>query len=112
MDPTTLENTGKAGKIYKFSDLAADHTISAEFAEIPLPEYKYRIQVSAGQNGTITPSGELGDDGNYYVTGQNTEDVSFEVIPQDGYYISNLIADTAPVAVSYTHLDVYKRQVI
>ena len=100
VDPTTLENTGKAGKIYKFSDLAADHTISAEFAEIPLPEYKYRIQVSAGQNGTITPSGELGDDGNYYVTGQNTEDVSFEVIPQDGYYISNLIADTAPVDIA------------
>ncbi|MDO4454930.1 MAG: InlB B-repeat-containing protein [Eubacteriales bacterium] len=101
VDVTTLEDTGTAGKIYRFSDLAADHTISAEFKEIPHPEseYKYRIQVSVGQNGTITPSGEQGDDGNYYVTGQNAEDISFEVIPQDGYYISALIVDTAPVDI-------------
>ena len=98
-DVPKLENTGIGGKIYRFSDLAEDHSILAEFTEIPQPQYEYRIQVSAGQNGTITPSGDLGDDGNYYVTGQNIEDVVFEIIPNDGYYLSSLVVDTTPVDI-------------
>jgi len=97
IDPTNLENTGVNGKIYTFSDLAADHSILAEFTEIPTPTYQYRIQVSFGTNGTINPSGDLEEDGNYYVKGQNIENVSFEIIPQDGYYISSLVIDTVPV---------------
>ena len=81
------------GKIYTFSQAEGTHTIAAEFAEISTPTFQYRIQILAGANGSISPSGEVGDDGNYYVTGETIEDVSFEIIPNDNCYISSLVVD-------------------
>ncbi len=98
VDLTELaDNTNGSGKIYTFMQAQGDHVIAAEFTEIPTPTFEYRIQVSAGRNGTISPSGELGEDGNRYVTGDTVEDVSFEIIPNENYYISNIVADGSAV---------------
>ncbi len=98
VDLTKLaDNTNGSGKIYTFMQAQGSHVIAAEFVEIPTPTFAYRIQVSAGKNGTISPSGELEEDGNRYVTGETIEDVTFEIIPGENCYISNIIADGSAV---------------
>ena len=93
----TLARSGETGKVYTFSDLAANHSISAEFAEIQAPEQEFRIQVTAGEKGIINPAGDPGDDGNFYVTGKAGETISFEVLPNENCYISKLTVDGSDV---------------
>ncbi|MCI7814059.1 MAG: InlB B-repeat-containing protein [Robinsoniella sp.] len=103
VDGTAVELSGlyntedEKGKIYTFSQVEGDHSITAEFAEVQIIQNAYRIQVVTGSNGTISPSGELAEDNNYYVTGETAEDVSFEIVPSDNYYISSLVIDTSPI---------------
>lgn len=68
---------------YTFSNVSADHTVEAAFEVEALP--LFAITASAGQNGSISPSGTI----------QATlgDDVLYEIIPAEGYLIQDLVVD-------------------
>ncbi len=76
---------------YTFSNVTANHTVSATFAV-----NAYTITATAGTNGAISPSGSRSV--NY---GGNA---SFTIIPNAGYQISSVLVDNASVGAmtSYT----------
>lgn len=76
---------------YTFTSLTGNHTIAATFAQ-----YEYTIQASAGNGGTITPSGLIN------VTHGGTQ--NFTITPANGYHIAAIYVDgeAAAVANQYT----------
>ena len=71
--------------VYTFENVTADHTIYATFEEIPA--ITYTITATAGENGTISPSGE--------VTVVEGEDEAFVITPAEGYRIASVMVDVS-----------------
>ncbi|MCR4964689.1 MAG: fibronectin type III domain-containing protein [Bacteroidales bacterium] len=80
---------------YTFAPVSANHTIAATFSQ-----YQYTINATAGNGGTITPSGVT----NMVYNGDQT----YTITPNAGYSIADVYVDGASVgAVStYTFTDV------
>jgi len=68
---------------YAFSNINANHTISASFAATSTSSY--RITASAGQNGTISPSGQ--------VTVARGGSQTFSITPNTNCYIANVVVN-------------------
>jgi mannose/cellobiose epimerase-like protein (N-acyl-D-glucosamine 2-epimerase family) len=81
---------------YTFSSVAADHTIAAEFAALPI----HTITASASAGGTVTPSGvtSVFEGGSQTVT----------IAPASGYRIQDVLVDGVSVGAvnSYTFSNV------
>jgi predicted ester cyclase len=82
---------------YTFRDIDGDHTIYATFS---LATLYYSITASAGDGGTISPSGTV-------VVSRGASQ-TFAIIPADGYRVSDVVVDGASrgPATSYTFSDV------
>jgi len=65
---------------YNFTNVIADHTITAKFVQ----KY-YTITATAGEGGTITPSG--------YVAVIVGDTQSFTITPNFGYHVANILID-------------------
>ncbi len=83
---------------YTFTNVIADHTISASFAADSAQTYT--ITASAGANGMITPSGAVSVN-----SGSNQ---TFTITPSSGYSIQDVLVDNASVGVlgAYTFSNV------
>ncbi|MBR5982765.1 MAG: leucine-rich repeat domain-containing protein, partial [Bacteroidales bacterium] len=68
---------------YTFSDVTANHTISATFDVIPADTYT--ITATAGVNGTITPSGSIEVEAG--------SDQAFLITPDEHYRIASVMVD-------------------
>jgi hypothetical protein len=77
---------------YTFTNVQANHTISAAFQPIPA----FTLTASAGASGTITPSGTL--------TLNQGSNQTFTISPNAGFIISNVVIDGVSQGVlnSYT----------
>ncbi len=71
--------------VYTFENVMADHTINATFEEIPA--VTYTITATAGENGTITPNGD--------VTVAEGADQEFTIVANAGYQIVSVMVDDA-----------------
>lgn len=91
VDVTVDGHSVGAVSSYTFTSLTGNHTIAATFAQ-----YEYTIQASAGNGGTITPSGLIN------VTHGGTQ--NFTITPANGYHIAAIYVDgeAAAVANQYT----------
>ena len=78
---------------YTFSNVTADHTIAAEFEEIPA--VTHTIVATAGTGGSITPSGN--------VTVGDGSSQSFTITPESGYQIKDVKVDGASVGAVATY---------
>ena len=80
---------------YTFTNVTADHSISASFAV-----NTYTITASAGANGSILPSGA--------VVADYGEDVTFIMTPDGGYHVADVLVDGSSVGavISYTFYNV------
>lgn len=80
---------------YTFTDVVADHTISATFAV-----KTYKITASAGAHGSISPSGAV-----FVNCGMDT---TFTITPSTGYHVANVLVDGVSVGAvtSYTFTSV------
>ena len=78
------------GNSYTFESVTANHNIVAVFT--PMNITRYTISASAGEHGSISPSGNV-----RVVEG---EDQTFEIVPDEHYYIASLLVDGNPVDVS------------
>ena len=74
---------------YTFTDVKEPHTISASFEK---DITTITISASAGEGGTISPSGE--------VTAEIGSSVEFTVTPDDGYHVKEVLADDAVVSLT------------
>lgn len=70
---------------YSFSDVTADHTITASFVSVPT----YTITATSGSNGSIFPSGE--------VMANAGSEKSFTITPVEGYQVSDVLVDGTSV---------------
>jgi|GEM_PF-5854847 len=77
------EAAGLGTYVLKLENVTAAHKIAAEFEPAPLPTFA--ITASAGENGTITPSGE--------VTVEQGAAQKFEIKASEGYVIEALTVD-------------------
>ena len=77
---------------YTFSDVAANHTISASFSSVPT----YGISASAGANGSINPSGTL------VVNAGSNQTIA--ITPGTGYQVADVVVDgvSQGAVASYT----------
>lgn len=91
---------------YTFTNISANHTISATFALAPPPVGTFAITATAGSNGSINPSGVT------IVTQGNSQ--SYTIAPDSGYEISTLTVDGVSVAAatSYTFTNVQTNHTI
>ena len=80
---------------YTFTNVQANKTISVYFTPI-----KYKITVTAGANGSISPGTS-----SYIGWGANQK---YTITPKAGYHVETLTVDGAPVtpATSYTFTNV------
>lgn len=88
----TIDNASVgAVSSYTFTSLTGNHTIAATFAQ-----YEYTIQASAGNGGTITPSG--------LINAVHGGTQNFTITPANGYHIAAIYVDgeAAAVANQYT----------
>ncbi|MBO7133383.1 MAG: T9SS type A sorting domain-containing protein, partial [Bacteroidales bacterium] len=69
--------------VYRFTNVIANHTIAAAFEVIPATTYT--ITAIAGENGTITPNGEV------VVTEGATQ--AFTIVANEGYRIASVMVD-------------------
>jgi Leucine-rich repeat (LRR) protein len=96
IDDVKVDNVSQ-GRIssYTFSDVRADHTISATFAI-----NTFTITASAGAGGSITPSGT--------VIVNYGDSKAFTIAPNPGYHIVNVMVDNVSKGAisSYTFSDV------
>ena len=78
------------GNTFTFDSIAADHAVVAIF--IPMNIIRHEITATAGAHGSISPSGRVrvADGGSQ----------SFQIVPDEHYYISGLIVDGAAVDVA------------
>ena len=81
-----------ASTTYTFTNVQANHTISATFSLLPVT---HTITSSAGSNGTISPLGAT-----VVADGANQ---TFNIIPDSGFYISTLVVDGSGIATSTSH---------
>ncbi|OPZ44640.1 MAG: PEGA domain protein [Euryarchaeota archaeon ADurb.BinA087] len=70
---------------YQFTNIAANHTISASFEAIDAGEDQYYINATSGPGGSITPAG--------LVMAAPGSSVNFTIIASDGYAIQSVLAD-------------------
>ena len=77
------EAEGLGAYVLKLENVTEAHKIAAEFELAPLPTFA--ITASAGENGTITPSGE--------VTAEQGAAQKFEIKANEGYVIETLTVD-------------------
>ena len=80
---------------YRFSNVTANHTISATFAI-----NSYTITATAGANGTITPSGAT--------TVNSGASQTYSITPDTGYHVADVFVDGSSVGTvtSYTFSNV------
>jgi hypothetical protein len=64
---------------YTFDNVSTDHTISVSFTQLP----SYTVTATAGEHGTISPSGEQ--------TAYKGDDVTFTITPDENYALESLI---------------------
>ncbi len=84
--------TAVAGNAYRFTNVRANHSVSASFKRIDTPPITYHtITASAGKNGSISPVG------NVYVASGDAQ--TFYLIANEGYEIDTLTVDGSAVAV-------------
>ncbi len=83
---------------YTFTDVTADHTISATFA--PVAVTTYTITPTAGDNGSIFPSTPQ--------TVASGQDFTFTIMPDTGFQVSDVLVDGVSVGATttYTFTDV------
>jgi len=74
------------GGVYTFTNVTANHTIEATFAI-----NTYTITATAGENGTITPSGNQ--------TINHGESIEFTITPNSGYLVAEVLVDGIPVTI-------------
>ena len=70
---------------YTFSNVTANHTITATFAKDADPVTRYRIEASAGEGGSISPEG--------IVRVSQGGSQSFTITPDEGYRIEDVLVD-------------------
>jgi len=70
---------------YLFTNIAANHTISASFEAIDAGEDQYYINATSGPGGSITPAG--------LVTAAPGSSVNFTIFASDGYAIQSVLVD-------------------
>ncbi|MBI5400820.1 MAG: hypothetical protein HZB12_01755 [Candidatus Yonathbacteria bacterium] len=80
---------------YTFTDVTADHTISATFALIPPPPGSFTIIATAGAHGSVLPSGST-------VIAQGNSQ-AYTITPNTGYDVESLLIDSFAVATSTSH---------
>jgi hypothetical protein len=87
---------------YTFSNVQANHTISASFAAVP----KFTITASAGSNGSISPSGA--------VTVNQGASQGFTITPNSGFLVAAVTVDGTSVGAvtSYTFTNVQANHTI
>jgi len=78
---------------YTFTNVTANHTISASFSEIPPTSHS--ITASAGANGSISPSGSV-----IVASGANQ---TFNIAANSGYQILDVLVDGASAGVISTY---------
>ena len=78
---------------YTFENVQADHTIHATFSEIP--PVTFTITATAGEGGSIEPSGEV-----EVIAG---EDQEFTITPDAGYQIADVLVDDESVGAVSTY---------
>ena len=76
--------------VYTFVNVTANHTIAATFEAIPVTTYT--ITATAGDNGTITPSGA--------VSVEEGADQPFEITPNANYEIDVLTVDSNEITLT------------
>ncbi|MEO5915964.1 MAG: PA14 domain-containing protein [Luteolibacter sp.] len=79
-------NSVGAVSAYTFTNIQANHTISASFAADAIT---YTLTSSAGANGSISPSGATS------VTQGNSQ--SYSITPSTGYHVVNVLVDGNPI---------------
>lgn len=81
---------------YEGNPAPADGTYDIGAYEYQPPVVTYSITASAGENGTITPTGT--------VTASEDSDQTFSMTPADGYQIQDVLVDGASVGAVNTYL--------
>ncbi|MBO7133362.1 MAG: T9SS type A sorting domain-containing protein [Bacteroidales bacterium] len=85
------------GFTYTFPPVMANITLAVTFEEIPATTYT--ITATAGENGTITPSGE--------VTVEEGEDMEFTISANEGFRIASVMVDATTDVTSQLVEGVY-----
>lgn len=80
---------------YTFSNVTEDHTISASFSLDTNSQDTYTITASAGQNGTISPSGQA-----TIISGGSQ---TYAITPNDGYSIADVTVNGQSVGAVSTY---------
>ena len=97
---TVLVDGSSVGSVssYTFTNVKADHTISASFSQ--LPPITHNITATAGAGGSISPSGT--------VTVTDGGNQTFTITPGSGYLIQSVVVDGSSVGAvsSYTFTNV------
>ena len=70
---------------YTFTNVTSNHTISVTFKPVEQQEVKYTITATAGDNGSISPSGEV------EVTSGGSQE--FTITPDEGYEVDKVLVD-------------------
>lgn len=88
---------------YSFTNIQANHTISAEFEETQLPSYT--ITVNSGENGSISPETTSVIQGG---------EVTFTITPNEGYQVKDVKLDNQSIGnvTSYTLSNVQANQTL
>lgn len=76
---------------FTFSPVKADSSIRATFQKKTAPVEPHTIMVSAGEGGSITPSGTDGA-----VKVEDGADITFNIEPNEGYTIESVTVDNKP----------------
>ncbi|MFW5663808.1 MAG: InlB B-repeat-containing protein, partial [bacterium] len=94
------ESTGPV-ESYTFDNITAEHSIHATFAI-----HTYTLTATAGENGTITPSGEI--------SVEHGASQTFTLSPDEGYFIEDVMVDGESVgpAETYTFEDITRDHAI
>ncbi|HIW77307.1 MAG TPA: hypothetical protein H9877_11900 [Candidatus Gordonibacter avicola] len=90
------DSTNKKGeladdKYYTFTNVEADSSIHVTFQEKTTPVEPHTIMVSAGEGGSIMPSGTDGA-----VKVEDGADITFSIEPNEGYTIESVTVDNKP----------------
>ncbi|MBW2310537.1 MAG: VCBS repeat-containing protein [Deltaproteobacteria bacterium] len=92
VEDVTVDGTSTgAVSTYTFENVTANHTIEATFSALPT----YTITASAGDNGSISPSGD--------VTVAQGENQTFTITPDEGYGVEDVKVDGSSVGAVTTY---------
>ena len=84
--------TDFSGNAFRFTDVRADHTIHVTYKQSAADTTYYTITATAGENGSISPSGSV------QIARGSAADFSF--IPDEGYAISEVLVDSMPAVIT------------